>query len=96
MQHQPTNSSISGEQRIHVCMTEKEGGRDLEGDGMHVCMYSCMCASLCEWYVCCVWALREDDIWEMEKWSKRGDRRGSRLYKILNATKSSHYPQIRR
>lgn len=81
-----------------ACMTENEGGRDLEGDGMHVyaCMYVCILYERhCMYFV---WALREDDIQEMEEWSKRGDRvkRRGVDYKILNATKSFHYLQIRR
>lgn len=77
--NQPTNPSISGERRS--LYDGERGGKGIwKGGGgwfcmlMHACMHSRACASLCERYVF-VWALREDDVWEMEEmeeWSKKG------------------------
>lgn len=43
---------------------------------MHVCIHVCIhvCLLLYVRGMYFVWALREDDIWDMEEWSKRGDR----------------------
>lgn len=76
--NQPTLQSLESEE---ACMTEKEVEKGFGRGGggwfcmlMHACMHSRACASLCERYVF-VWALREDDVWEMEEmeeWSKKG------------------------
>lgn len=81
VQHQPTNQpTLQSLESEEACMTEKEVEKGFGGGGgrfcmlMHACMHSRACASLCERYVF-VWALREDDVWEMEEmeeWSKKG------------------------
>lgn len=82
VQHQPTNQpTLQSLESEEACMTEKEVEKGFGRGGggwfcmlMHACMHSRACASLCERYVF-VWALREDDVWEMEEmeeWSKKG------------------------
>lgn len=69
--NQPTNPSISGERRSLYDEEKGFGGGGWFCMLMHACMHSRACASLCERYVF-VWVLREDDVWEMEAWSKKG------------------------